>query len=368
MKTNPDVDAYLAKSGPWREEMNKLREIILPHPLAEDLKWGKPCYSFQESNVLILQPFKDYLALMFCKGALLKDPKKLLQSPGENTQAGRQLRFTSLKEITSRQSIIKAYIKEAIAAQESGQEVVYKETSDYPVPEELTKKLQASPTFRAAFEALTPGRQRGYLLHFAAPKQSATRDSRIDKCRPFILKGLGIHEHWKDKAVLPARADDGKAAKSKKFKSVDEYLDAKLDGGKFGGVRLLSGGNPQIAKGDGDAPVQAYIAAIPGWKKEVGQRIDLLVTRLFPKVAKAVRWNSPFYGIEGQGFFLSFHVMTKYVKFTFFKGASLKPLPPGGTERSGESRWIDIYENDKIDEKQMTAWIKQAAAIPGWKP
>jgi hypothetical protein len=131
------------------------------------------------------------------------------------------------------------------------------------------------------------------------------------------------------------------------------------------GVVLLSGGNPQIAKGDGDAPVQAYIAAMPGWKRDVGKRLDALIVRSVPGVQKAVRWNSPFYGVEGQGYFLSIHVLTHYVKVTFFAGMSLRPLPPGGTERSGESRWIDIYEG-KLDEAEMATWVKQAAALPGW--
>jgi hypothetical protein len=129
---------------------------------------------------------------------------------------------------------------------------------------------------------------------------------------------------------------------------------------------LLSGGNPQIAKADGDAPVQAYIAAMPGWKRDLGQRLDALIVRTVPHVRKAVKWNSPFYGVEGQGWFLSFHVFTRYVKVTFFLGASLKPLPPGGTPRSKDARWIDIHENDVLDEKQFASWVKQAAALPGW--
>jgi hypothetical protein len=132
-------------------------------------------------------------------------------------------------------------------------------------------------------------------------------------------------------------------------------------------VVLLSGGNPQIAKADGDAPVQAYIAAMPGWKSDVGKRLDELIVRNAPNVRKAVKWNSPFYGIEGQGWFLSFHVFTRYVKVTFFAGTSLRPIPPGGTERSKEVRWIDIYEDD-LDEAQMAEWVKQAAALPGWAP
>ena len=133
-------------------------------------------------------------------------------------------------------------------------------------------------------------------------------------------------------------------------------------------VKLLSGGNPQIAKGDGDAPVQAYIAAMPGWKSDLGKRLDALIVRHVPHVRKAVKWNSPFYGVEGQGWFLSFHVFTRYVKVTFFNGISLQPIPPGGTPKSGEARWIDIYEDAPLDEAQMVAWVQQSAALPGWKP
>jgi hypothetical protein len=132
--------------------------------------------------------------------------------------------------------------------------------------------------------------------------------------------------------------------------------------------KLLSGGNPQIPKGGGDAPVQAYIAAMPGWKRDIGAQLDALITRAVPDVQKAVRWNSPFYGRSGQGWFLSTHCLTKYVKVTFFQGLSLKPIPPGGTAKSGEARWLDIYENDGFDEKQLAVWIKQAAALPGWIP
>ena len=132
-------------------------------------------------------------------------------------------------------------------------------------------------------------------------------------------------------------------------------------------VVLLSGGNPQIAKGDGDGPVQAYIAAMPGWKQAIGARLDALIVKAVPKVQKAVKWNSPFYGVEGQGWFVSFHVLTRYVKVTFFKGAELDPPPPGFTAKSGEARWIDLYEGE-FDQAQLAKWMKQAAKLPGWKP
>jgi len=130
-------------------------------------------------------------------------------------------------------------------------------------------------------------------------------------------------------------------------------------------VRLLAGGNPQIAKAEGDAPVQAYIAAMPGWKRDIGERLDTLIVQNVPHVRKAVKWNSPFFGIEGQGWFLSFHVFNHYVKVTFFRGTSLQPVPPGGTDK--EARWIDVRE-DGFDEAQIVSWVKQAAALPGWNP
>jgi hypothetical protein len=132
-------------------------------------------------------------------------------------------------------------------------------------------------------------------------------------------------------------------------------------------VVLLSGGNPQIAKADGDAPVQAYIAAMPGWKRDLGKRLDALIVRNVPNVRKAVKWNSPFYGIEGQGWFLSFHVFTRYVKVTFFRGTSLRPVPPGASKHK-DVRYLDIREGDELDETQMATWVKQAAALPGWVP
>ena len=136
-------------------------------------------------------------------------------------------------------------------------------------------------------------------------------------------------------------------------------------GAKAKPVKLLAGGNPQIAKADGDAPVQAYIAAMPGWKRDIGKRIDALIVRHVPDLRKAVKWNSPFYGIEGRGWFLGFHTFTHYVKVTFFLGTSLRPVPPGGTGK--DARWIDIHEDD-LDEAQMAKWVKQASALPGWVP
>ena len=191
---NPQVDAFLSKAKTWQEESAALRAIILKSPLTEELKWGKPCYTFQESNIVIIQGFKEYCALLFCKGALLKDAKKLLIQPGENTQAARQLRFTSEAEIVKLKAVIKAYVEEAIAAEKAGLEVTYKTTAEFVVPEELKKKWVEMPMLKKAFKALTPGRQRGYLLYFAAAKQSKTREVRIEKCVEDIFSGKGLND------------------------------------------------------------------------------------------------------------------------------------------------------------------------------
>src|SRR5437667_1515995 len=173
-------------------------------------------------------------------------------------------------------------------------------------------------------------------------------------------RAIDIHEGEKVGAgafkalVKAAVAENGQSARK-----------AKPGASQARPMKLLSGGNPQIAKADGDAPVKAYIAAMPGWKRDIGKRLDALIVRKVPNLRKAVKWNSPFYGIEGQGWFLSFHVFTHYVKVAFFRGTTLRPIPPGGTGK--EARWIDIHEND-LDEAQMATWVKQAAALPGWIP
>jgi hypothetical protein len=161
----------------------------------------------------------------------------------------------------------------------------------------------------------------------------------------------------------PTRTAAKRTANKAVRKPAKKAASAKAKAAERTSPVLLAGGNPQIAKADGDAPVQAYIAAMPDWKREIGRRLDALIVRNAPTVHKAVRWNSPFYGMEGQGWFLGFHVFTHYVKVTFFKGTSLRPVPPGGTDK--DARWIDIREDD-LDEVQMAKWVKQAAAIPGW--
>jgi uncharacterized protein YdeI (YjbR/CyaY-like superfamily) len=192
-RTNPKVDAFLREAGKWRQESKALRMIILSCGLTEELKWGKPCYMFNGRNVLIIQGFKEFSALMFCKGALLKDPKGILERPGANTQATRRIRFTNATEIVGMKPVLKAYIHEAIAAEKAGLEVVYK-TNPEPVPEELRKKMDEVPALKTAFGALTPGRQRAYILHFSSAKQSKTRESRVEKCMRRILSGKGLDD------------------------------------------------------------------------------------------------------------------------------------------------------------------------------
>jgi uncharacterized protein YdeI (YjbR/CyaY-like superfamily) len=191
---NPKVDGYFSKAKKWQEEMAKLRLIILDCQLTEELKWGKPCYTFQKSNIVLIVGFKEYCALIFCKGALLNDAHGLLIKPGENTQAGRQIRFTNLQEIVEMEPILKGYIHEAIEAEKAGLEVYYKKHTELIFPEEFQNKLDEIPALKTAFQALTPGRQRAYHLYFSAAKQSKTRESRVEKWMPQILQGKGLDD------------------------------------------------------------------------------------------------------------------------------------------------------------------------------
>ena len=193
-RTNPEVDAYLSKARRWQEELGELRRIVLDCELTEELKWGQPCYTYQNSNIVIISGFKEYCALNLFKGALLGDPNGILVRPGEHTQAGRQIRFTSVPEIVEMEPVLKAYLYEAIEVEEAGLKVDYKETSEYTVPEEFQRKLDELPALKAAFDALTPGRQRAYLLYFSAPKQSKTRASRVDRYTQQILNGKGLND------------------------------------------------------------------------------------------------------------------------------------------------------------------------------
>jgi uncharacterized protein YdeI (YjbR/CyaY-like superfamily) len=191
---NPRVDFFFTKAKQWREEFEELRAIVLGCQLTEELRWGKPCYTFEGANIVLIHGFKEYYALLFFKGALLKDPKGLLIQQTENVQSARQIRFTSAQEIVKLETTLKAYIKQAIEVEKAGLKVDYKKTAEFKMPEEFKSKLDAMPALKKAFEALTPGRQRGYLLHFSSAKQSQTREARIEKWIPQILKGKGLDD------------------------------------------------------------------------------------------------------------------------------------------------------------------------------
>jgi len=193
-RTNPKVDFYFNKAEKWQEEIKKLRTIILDCQLTEELKWGVPCYTFQNSNIALIHVFKEYCAILFVKGALLKDTNGILIQQTENVQAARQIRFTNVREIVEMEPILKAYISEAVEVEKAGLKVNYKKATEFAVPEEFINKLEEVPGLQDAFEALTPGRQRAYLLYFSAPKQSKTRESRIEKCLQQILDGKGLND------------------------------------------------------------------------------------------------------------------------------------------------------------------------------
>jgi uncharacterized protein YdeI (YjbR/CyaY-like superfamily) len=191
---SPKVNAFLRSQTTWRDEFTKLREIILSCDLAEDLKWGQPCYSLDGKNIILMHGFKEYCAVLFHKGVLLKDPKGILIQQTKNVQAARQIRFTSLDDVRKAEKTLKAYIREAIEVEKSGRKVPLKKTKDFEMPTEFEDKLDEDAALSAAFEALTPGRQRGYLLYFAQAKQAKTREARVDKCIPRILDGLGLDD------------------------------------------------------------------------------------------------------------------------------------------------------------------------------
>ena len=190
---SPKVDAIIRAEKKWHDEFEALRAIALGCDLAESLKWYQPCYTLDGKNVVLIHGFKNYCAMMFFKGVLLKDPKHLLATPGQH-QAARQLRFTSLAEIERQRSVVKTYIQEAIKVEKAGLKVKLKKTSDFKIPEELQKALNQKPALKTAFYALTPGRQRGYLFHISQPKQSKTREARVEKCSALILQGKGLND------------------------------------------------------------------------------------------------------------------------------------------------------------------------------
>jgi uncharacterized protein YdeI (YjbR/CyaY-like superfamily) len=193
-RMNPKVDFYFSKAKKWQEELEKLRMIVLDCQLTEELKWGVPCYTFQKSNIVLIHVFKEYCAVLFFKGALLTDANGILIQQTKNTQAARQIRFTNPQEIVEMEPILKAYIYEAIEVEKAGLKVDFKKNTDLIFPVEFQNKLDENPALKAAFEALTPGRQNAYNLYFSAPKQSKTRESRVEKCMQQILSGKGLND------------------------------------------------------------------------------------------------------------------------------------------------------------------------------
>ena len=191
---NPKVDFYFNKAKKWQEELEKLRTIVLDCGLTEELKWGVPCYRFEKSNIVLIHTFKEYCAVLFFKGVLLKDTNGILVQQTKNVQAARQIRFTAVREIVKLKPVLKAYIYEAIEVEKAGLKVDLKKTEEFSIPEEFQKKLNKVPALKKAFNALTPGRQRGYILYFSSAKQSKTRETRIEKFIPQILKGKGLDD------------------------------------------------------------------------------------------------------------------------------------------------------------------------------
>jgi uncharacterized protein YdeI (YjbR/CyaY-like superfamily) len=194
LKKNPKVDWFFNKASKWQEEYSQLRLLVLDCGLTEELKWGCPCYTVEKGNVVLIHGFKDYCALLFMKGSLMKDPKRILIQQTENVQAARQIRFSNVRDIVKLGSTLKTYIKEALAVEKAGLKVELKKTSDYKIPEEFHTVLEDMAELKTAFKALTPGRQRSYLFYFSSAKQSKTREARIEKCIPKILKGKGLED------------------------------------------------------------------------------------------------------------------------------------------------------------------------------
>jgi len=191
---NPKVDDFLSKAKKWQKEFTKLRTMILDCGLTEELKWGAPCYTHANSNIVLIHGFKEYCALLFFKGALLRDPQGILVQQTENVQAARQIRFTDVRDIDKMKTVLKAYVREAIEVEKAGLKVTLKKTSEFPIPVEFQKKLNKVPALKTAFDSLTPGRQRAYLHYFSAPKQAKTRESRVEKCMQQILGGKGLND------------------------------------------------------------------------------------------------------------------------------------------------------------------------------
>jgi hypothetical protein len=301
------ISKRIAGLGDWRgKTLSRMRKLIkeADPDVVEEWKWmGAPVWS-HHGNICTGESYKSVVKLTFVKGASLKDPARLFNSSLDGN-VRRAIDIHEGEEVE--ESAFKALVRQAAALNSPGKSKPSKKVEAANPRKAVAKSSARKPTKSSAKQV---------PAHPAMPKASSTKS-----------KGPAV-------AAKPT---------------------------------LLAGGNPQIAKADGDAPVQAYIAAMPGWKRDVGRRLDALIVRTVPGVRKAVKWNSPFYGVEGLGWFLSLHCFTKYVKVAFFRGTSLRPVPPGESKHK-EVRYLDLHEDDELDEAQLATWIRQAAALPGWVP
>lgn len=324
------IDERIESLQDWRgAALAQVRRIIhaADPEIVEEWKWmGTPVWS-HAGNVCTGETYKQVVKLTFARGASLPDPRGLFNSSLEgNVRRAIDIHEGDEIDAAALQALIQAAVAENVSASASKSQRKTKANAKSDAPSEAKSMSKPKPK--------------------PDPKPKAESESTSIASSKSTARSKSKSKSTAKSGEQPPPNSAGTGAK----------------------VVLLSGGNPQIAKADGDAPVQAYIAAMPGWKSDLGKRLDALIVRTVPQVQKAVRWNSPFYRVEGKGWFLSFHVLTRYVKVTFFDGLSLEPIPPGGTPKSQQSRWIDIYEDDVLDESQFASWVRQAAVLPGWVP
>jgi hypothetical protein len=351
------IDKKIGGLGDWRgktlAEIRKLIHEVDPE-VVEDWKWmGTPVWSHDGMYVLA-NAHKDKVKVTFFHGAKLSDPKKLFNAG----LSGNKWRAIDLREGDKiNKTAFKALLRAAVAYNTT-HSVPKSKGSREDILSKATPKAAKRPSRAGTGKAAAAKAKGAAGTGKAAAAKAAKRPSRAGTGKAAAAKAKGAAGTGKA-AAAKAKGAAGKGTRSTATKSKGSSVNAK--------PALLAGGNPQIAKVDGDAPVQAYIAAMPDWKRDLGRRLDALIVRTVPAVRKAVKWNSPFYGIEGQGWFLSFHCFTKYVKVTFFRGASLSPVPPG-TSKQKEVRYLDIHEDDPLDQDLVARWIRQASELPGWVP
>lgn len=332
------IDQKIKDLGDWRgNTLDRMRRLIkeADPEVVEELKWmGTPVWS-HGGIICTGETYKDKVKLTFAKGAALKDPSRLFNSSLDGN-ARRAIDIFERGKIDP--AAFKKLIQDAIAL---NLETARKKSAKASAPAKRPATTSTRP--RATMDLETDTRKSTQKIANKAAKKTVTKTAAKTTS--------------KTAAKTPAKSPTKKSMATAKPTAAGKRATAK--------PKLLSGGNPQISKSEGDAPVQKYIAAMPGWKRDVGRRLDAIISRAVPQVQKAVKWNTPFYGIKGQGWMLDFHCFTKYVKVGFFRGGSLRPLPPG-VSKDKNVRYLDIYENDKFDEAQFKDWVKQASKLPGW--